>query len=303
MASQYFSRKTLERCGEPIGDERAFQVICGRMRLHGGGKGDSPPAPDYTPMAAASAESARLGKELGDAQLAENKRQYDNNMAVAAPIIAAQTAAMKSQQEQGDEYYNYQKNTFRPAEEGLVKDATDFSTAGAKESFARTAAADLEQQQANEKGQTERSMAAMGVNPNSAKFVALNKQAEIGNAAARAGAVTTARTTADNLSWAKRLDVTGLGRGLTGASQGAYAQSNQSGNSAVGNQNQTSAQYLNGIGAGNSTILRGKGLQMQGLGATLGSQTSVYNSYQPTDSSGAVIGAVGGIAAAMATNK
>ena len=67
----------------PLG---AFKVVAGRMRLFKKDS-DAPEAPDYTPMANASAEGARLGKELGDAQLAENRRQYENNMAVSAPVV------------------------------------------------------------------------------------------------------------------------------------------------------------------------------------------------------------------------
>lgn len=277
---------------------RAFQIIAGRMTLEGG-KGDSPDPPDYTPMANASAESARLGAELGNKQLEESKRQYENNMAVAQPVVDAQIGLMKSQQAQGDEFYNYNKDTFRPVEVGLVKDATDFSTAGAKEQYARTASADLEQQQANESAQGNRALMAAGVNPNSAKFVALNKQQEIVNAAARAGAVTNARDKADNLSWAKRMDVAGLGKGLTGAAQGAYGLTLQAGNSAVGNNAQAGNAALSGMQAGTGTIMQGQGQKVAGLGNILGSQTSIYNANQPTDYTGSLIGAAGGVASAF----
>lgn len=277
---------------------QAFRVVCGRMTLEGG-KGDSAPDPDYTPLANASERAAELGYELGNKQLAENTRQYENNMAVAAPIIQAQTAAMTAQNAQAADYYQYNKDTFRPVEQSLATDAMNFSTAGAKEGYARTAAADLEHQQANESAQSARAMAAMGVNPNSAKFVALNNQKEVTNAAARSGAVTTARDKADSMSWAKRMDVTGLGRGLAGASTAAYSSANNSGNSAVANQNSTAAQYINGMSAGNGTIMQGSGQQIQGLGSILSSQTSAYNASQPTDNTGAALGAVGGIAVAI----
>ena len=277
--------------------ERAFTKRCGRMTYEGG-KNDTAPEPDYTPLANASERAAELGYDLGNKQLAENTRQYENNMAVAAPIIQAQTAAMTAQNAQAADYYQYNKDTFRPVEQSLAADAMKFSTAGAKEGYARTAAADLEHQQANESAQSARAMAAMGVNPNSAKFVALNNQKEVTNAAARAGAVTTARDKADSTSWAKRMDVTGLGRGLSGASTAAYASANNSGNSAVANQNSTAAQYINGIASGNGTIMQGSGQQIRGLGGVLSAQTSAFNSSQGYDNTGALIGALGGIGAA-----
>lgn len=277
--------------------ERAFRRRCGRMTYEGG-KGDTADAPDYTPMANASAEAAQMGLTLGREQLAENQRQYANNVAVAAPIVAAQIASMNAQNAQAADYYDYNKNTFRPVEQSLASDAMNFSTAGAKEGFARSAAADLQAAQANQTAQNNRAMTAMGVNPNSAKFQAIAAQQGISNAAARAGATTNARTQADNLGWAKRMDVTGLGRGLAGASTAAYSSANNSGNSAVVNNAQAGNALVNGMGAANGTIMQGSAQNIQGLGSILGAQTSVYNSSQGTDYTGSLIGALGGIGAA-----
>lgn len=87
-----------------------------------GGGDSSPPPPDTTAVAAASEKAAILGKELGDAQLAEAKRQYDSNMAVARPIVEAQTDAMRKTSAQGADYYNYGKS-FRPGEQAMFSSA------------------------------------------------------------------------------------------------------------------------------------------------------------------------------------
>lgn len=84
-------------------------------------------APDYSQLAAASEKAAVLGKELGDAQLAENKRQYENNMRVADPVIQAQLGLMNQQQTQGDNYYNYNLQYGRPVEQQLYYEAMGFS--------------------------------------------------------------------------------------------------------------------------------------------------------------------------------
>ena len=96
-------------------------------------------------------------------------------------------------------------------------------------------------------------------------------------AAMRAGAATAARDKGVALDYAKRMDVTGLGRGLPGASQGAYATSLNAGNSAVNNQNSTSGQYMSGMNAGNGLIMQGQGMQLQGLGNVAQMQTNAYN--------------------------
>lgn len=94
--------------------------------LYGGGKGDSDP-PDYTAVAQASAQAARIANELGREQLAESKRQYDNNMAVAQPIVNAQTQLANQTIAQGDDYFNYMKQYSRPVEQSLYYESMGFT--------------------------------------------------------------------------------------------------------------------------------------------------------------------------------
>lgn len=77
--------------------------------------GDPPPPPDYTPMANASKEAAEIAAQMGREQLAEGQRQYDQNMAVARPVVDAQLGLMNQAMAQGADYYEYGKN-FRPLE-------------------------------------------------------------------------------------------------------------------------------------------------------------------------------------------
>lgn len=277
------------------------------------GKGGDPaPAPDYSPMAAASAESARLGKELGDAQLAENRRQYDLNMEVAQPVIDAQLKQMNDAGEQAKDYYDYSKETFRPIEQGLADEAESGSSrydtnAGVRanvEQEASRAAADVSRASDNSEQQNSRALMAMGVNPNSGKFAAMKTSTGLQNAAMRSAAMTGARQKGVQLDYAKRLDVTGLGRGLAGASTAAYGVATNSGNSAVGAQNGTSGQYMNGMSGGNGLIMQGQGQAIQGLGSILSSQTSGYNSAlsasaSESASNGQMIGAGVGAVAVM----
>jgi hypothetical protein len=96
------------------------------MRDIFGGGGSQPAAPDYTPLSQASEKAAVLGKELGDAQLAEGKRQYDSTMKVAAPIVAAQADSMRRSNEQSGDYYSYGKS-FRPGEQAMFASAFGLS--------------------------------------------------------------------------------------------------------------------------------------------------------------------------------
>ena len=248
--------------------------------------GDAPDPPDYTPMADASTEAAEIGAQLGREQLAENRRQYDANMLVAAPIIQAQTGLMRQSIEQGDDYYNYMKGTFRPIEQELADEAatgksrydTNVDVRANVEREASRAVSDVQAGLASSQRQNARAMSSMGVNPNSGRFAAMKVGEGLQAAAMRSGAATAARDKGVALDYAKRMDVTGLGRGLPGASQGAYAMSLNAGNSAVSNQNSTSGQYMSGMNAGNGLIMQGQGMQLQGLGNVAQMQTNAYNS-------------------------
>jgi hypothetical protein len=281
--------------------EHAFQKRGRHLAtLEGGGKGKSPKAPDYSQLANASVESARIMADLGYSQLDEAKRQADITDKRLTPIIEAQMGLMSQQQRQGDEYFNHLAQNFAPVERSLAKEAMEYDTGAAQERFASQAAADQQNAFANQQGQMNRGLAAMGVNPNSARFMALQDQSNFANAAARAGAQTAARQQADTLGWAKRADVAGLGRGLVGASQGAYGLTMAAGNSAANMAPTAGNQLLSGMAAGNSTIGAGQQMKMGGLSNVAGHQSSGYNAQLSNQNNSSFLGDLGAIAGAGA---
>lgn len=90
--------------------------------------GDAPPPPDYTPVADASRESAEIAARLGRDQLEEARRQYEQNMSIARPVVDAQLDIMRQTTEQGRDYYEYGK-TFRPLEQQMLSQAAGGLTA------------------------------------------------------------------------------------------------------------------------------------------------------------------------------
>lgn len=296
----YISRRQLEAWGEPIGD-MSCRDVTGRRILHGGGKGGSD-APDYTPLAQASAEAARIGAEVGREYLAENQRQYDQNMEVARPIIAAQSGLMQQSIEQGNDYYDYMKDKQRPIENALQEEAMtgkpDAATNQAMEEAAAKATADARAGTTQQANMIARQGIRYGMSPE--QLGKVSGSASVQAASNIAAAADNARTTTRAQNWARRLDVSGLYRNLPGASQGAYSLANNAGNSAVGNQNQTSGQYMGGIAAGNATIMQGQQMRMQGLSSILNSQTSIANSSGGDGgTTGALIGGAASVAAAF----
>ena len=80
------------------------------------------PAPDYTPVAEASAESAKIMADLGYSQLDFAKQQYGEMAPYAKQYLDRQMAISEAAQTQGQEYYDYMKQ-FRPVEEQMIQEA------------------------------------------------------------------------------------------------------------------------------------------------------------------------------------
>jgi hypothetical protein len=228
--------------------------------------------PDYSGVANASKESSEIMAALGREQLAETRRQYDRNTAISDPIVKAQAGLMGQTIEQGDDYYKFMKEYGRPTDIALQQEAMASGGTAAQEAAAGRVRGGLEQAQASEMAQENRAMAGMGVNPNSGRFAGLSSSRSVANAAMTAGAMDKARMDEKNLGFAKKLDVSGVFRGLPGASQGAYSVANQSGNSAVGNTMAPGQAMVNGMGQGAQTIASGQAMRINGLSSVMNAQ-------------------------------
>jgi len=254
------------------------------------GKKSNPPPPDYTPLANASAEAARIQGELGREQLAFAREQYEANAPLLQEIAGLQMDAQQQQMDQAKDYYDYQVETFRPLEQGLVADAERFNTEAYRDQVASQAAADAGRAFGISQQQNQRAMASMGVNPNSGRFAGMNAATGLQQAAARANAMTGARTQAEQMGYARKLDAAGLGRGLAGASNAAYAGATGAGTAAGMNAQSAGQNYMGNMAMGAGTIAAGQNMQIQGLSNVLNNQTSTYINTQDS-----FLGDLGGI--------
>jgi len=257
--------------------------------------GDAPPPPDYTPMAEASAESARIAAELGQKQLDQSKEQFDANMAVARPIVDAQTKLMGQAFEQGNKNYAAYETEGRPLQQLLRDDALGVTSAVKQQQMDEAsvkATADVTQALDGQRMQTSREMGRMGINPNSGKMMAMQGVMDIQGAKAKAGAMGAARTAAGDKYYAKLGDTFNTYAGIGSSAPAFYQAGTNAGNSATGNQNAVSANYMAGVTGGNSTIMGGRSLAQQGLGSVLSAQTGYANSF---DSSGGGMGGLGSL--------
>jgi hypothetical protein len=236
----------------------------------------SPPPPDYTPLATASKEAAQIMAGLGQDQLNFAREQYNRSAPILEGVANAQIAAQNEQMDMARDYYNYQRDTFRPLEESIVADAQNFNTEAYREQLAGQAAADVGLAFSRTQRANERAMGSMGVNPNSGRFAGVNAASNLGLAANRAAAMTGTRRQAEQLGYARSLDAAGLGRNLSGASLAAYGGATASG-SAAGNSAQSAGQnYMGNMAIGAGTIGQGQQMNLQGLSSVLNAQTQSY---------------------------
>ena len=257
----------------------------------------SPPPPDYTPLAEASAEAARIQAGLGREQLAFAREQYDRSAPILEQIANQQMSAQNEQMAQARDYYDYQKDTYRPLERGLVADAQRFNTEAYRNDLASRAAADAGVAFGQSQAMNQRAMAAMGANPNSGRFAGMQQASSLAQAANRANVMTGARTQAEQMGYARKLDAAGLGRGLAGASAAAYGGATNAGSQAGLNAQSAWQNYMGNMAIGAGTIGSGQQMQISGLSSVLDSQTKAYINSQDSIL-GDLGGALGGAAAA-----
>jgi hypothetical protein len=240
-----------------------------------GGKSSAPP--DYSAMAAANKYAADVSEKLGTRQMDFAERQYAEMKPLAERISAAQVAAQEQQMGQAKDYYDYQINTFRPVEQGLVRQAQEFDTENYREQLARQASADTSRAFGVAENVTARNLARRGVGPGSGNAMAMQNQNALALASARAGAATSARNQAEQLGWARKMDVVGLGRGLAGASSSAYQGATGAGSAGMNTAMSAGNQYSQAFGQGVNTQMSGAQMGIQGAGQILNAQTSYAN--------------------------
>jgi hypothetical protein len=209
--------------------EWAFQPRPGGAMSLEGGSGGSGGGGGNTQ---AQNMTAMMQAQLSQEQLAWAKQIYAQEAPdrAAAQDVARQSSAasldqMRLQtgiQQQAWDDYN---KTYRPLEQGLVKEAMEYDTPERREAAAASAASaasDVERGVAAQRAATAREMERAGVNPASGKVMAMQGSMDLGAAKAKAGAATQASRAIETIGYARKMDAANLGRNIA-SSQGTSA--------------------------------------------------------------------------------
>lgn len=194
--------------------------------------------PDNSGVNDAARANAALSKEALDWA----KQRY----AEEAPARqAAIDMAMKTANQQFDiaqqnadiskDYYDYQKGTFRPLEQGIVKAAEEYDTAARREQKAGQAVAGVNTQIDNARTAMRERMAARGVDLGGGNMIAQEAAMAVQGGAAAAAAANKAREDVELQGYARKMDAANLGRGLASSQATSAGVALNAGNSSVGN--------------------------------------------------------------------
>ena len=204
-----------------------------------------------TDAARASADAtAALGREQLDftkTQYYDSKPQRDAAAATALEVSKAQLASQQQQDALAAEYANYNRTTFRPLEQGIVKGAQEYDTPEKRAAAAASAIADVDMGMAATQQSRARQLAANGVNPGSAKAMSIMGSMGLDQARSGAGAAYQARKGVEADGYSRQVNAASLGRNLPANQNAAASLALTAGNSAVGNA-------VNGVNVNNAGV-------------------------------------------------
>ena len=262
-------------------------------------------APDPNPGQIAAAESAtevgKMQKETAMEYLNFSKQQYADFKDDLKEIATAQKQIMADSAKRAEEYATYERETFRPLEKRLVSEAEGYDTEAKREQMASQGMADVAQAYETQRQQALDTLAKYGVNPNSARFAAINAQLSQGEAGARAGVATKSRIAAEEMGRARLYDAAALGRGLASNASAAAGLATSAG-TAAGGTYMAPAEYM-GKSYGQAGTMLGGATQSYGTagniyGQEFSARMQGYNAEQQAKSD--LFGGLGQIAGGFA---
>lgn len=194
-------------------------------------------APDQSGVNAAALANAEISKEalaFYKEVYAEQAPAREAAAKMATDVASQQLASSKQNDAISKDYWDYQKNTYRPLEEGIVADAQAYDTPERRAAEAGTAVADVGMQAELARQAQTRAQTRMGVNPNSGAATAMQSSLSLGEAAAKAGGANAARKNVETIGAARKMDAASLGRNLASSQATSASVALNAGNSAAG---------------------------------------------------------------------
>lgn len=262
-------------------------------------KSDPPPAPDYTPIAAASAQSAKLAYDMAQKQLDWAKQQDTMNRAVTDKVVKAALDRQAVTDANAAKDRARYEEIYQPLEDQMVQEAKDYNSPERQRLEMGRASATVAQQFGAQRSAATRSLESFGIDPSSTRYAALDLGSRVQEGAAQAAAANQARAQTEAVGRALQSEAINVGRGYPGQVAGSYGTALASGNQAVGSGNSTTATSSGAMGTPTGFLGAGNAaLGTWGNALTSGYNTALSN-YNANNQSGSALGQLLGLGIGM----
>jgi hypothetical protein len=292
--------------------ERAFQPrgrgpFAHGMTLEGGkGGGGSAPAPDPN-IGLAQQEMAKISREYLESwksevwpkmkeQAEKQDVRADEQFALDKELQEMQISSAKKTMEEFETYGT-------PMRKSIYQAAEDYDTEANRERIASEALGDVKSAFGIKAADEQRRLQSFGIDPTSGRAVATGNANAIMEAAVGSAAANRARTAAEQLGWAKKMDAIALSQGQFGNQATSTGLALNAGNQALNAGQTTMANYGamgNSMNQANMGAIQGWN-QIGQLGVQkYQADVSAYNAQQQANAAGSagfgsMVGTLGGI--------
>lgn len=215
-----------------------------------GGKSSAPAAPDYTPVAASSLESAKLQAKTASEQLQWSKDQYADEAPATKAYLAQQTASSAKQTADAQTDRNRYESIYQPVENKFVDTANNWNSADRAQQQSGAAMADVSSAFDAARTNATSQLESFGIDPSQTRFGAMDLGTRVSQAAATAAAGTQSRLNTQSTGLALQGEAINIGKGYPGQVAQSYAGATNSGSSGITSALNTSSTYGNLMGTG-----------------------------------------------------
>ena len=194
---------------------------------------DPPPPPDYSSVAEASEEVARIAQETAREQLDWAKEQYTKNNVLLNKVLDVQLPAM---QKRFDDYQadraRYEE-LYQPLEDQLIEEAKTYDSPERREEEAAKAIAETAASFDAQRQNAMRNLEGYGIDPSQTRSQGLDKDVRIAQATASAQAGAAGRDRVEDVGRALRGEAINIGKGYPGQIAQSVGQAVTSGQAAL----------------------------------------------------------------------
>ncbi|MEY9435593.1 hypothetical protein ABIF14_002684 [Bradyrhizobium elkanii] len=270
-----------------------------------GGGGGSAPSPDPQ-IGTAAIMQAQTGQDMLDFAKQQfeigNNRQADMD-ALSRKLIDQQYGISEQQQKWAQSDRERYESVYKPVEDKFIAEAKNYATPEKQAQAAAEARADVMNSAAAARGQQQRQMTSMGVNPNSGRFAGVDRATNTATALGAAGAQNAARTQVRDKGLALMADVANMGRGLPAQSAQATSLGLGAGQAAMGTAGAANQNFYNNVGVMNTGYggaMKGYAGQGSTLNTLYGNQINAWSAQQQANAASSA-GLFGGIGSLVGT--